>query len=68
MGKSLCLQCPRPARATTGELPAHTVATRGKGDDRSIARRRGDSNVGQVDGMCGECDQNNNHPTTDRGI
>ena len=51
-----------------GKSPACTMATRGKGDDGKIAGARGNSNVGQVDGVRGECDQNNNHPMTDGGV
>ena len=43
-------------------------ATRGKGDDGQIAGAHGCSDVGQFDGVHGECNQNNNYPTTDRGV
>ena len=68
MGKLLHLQWPRTARAMTSESPACMLVTRGKGDDGKITGAHGDSNVGQVDGMRGEWDQNNNHPTTDGGV
>ena len=44
------------------------MATRGVGDDGQITGAHGDSNVGQVNGVCGEWDQNYNHPTTDGGV
>ena len=40
----------------------------GKGDDGQITGARNNSNVEQVDSLWGECNQNNNHPTMDRGI
>ena len=59
---------PRSARATMGEVPARAMATRGKGNDGQISGAYGDSDVGQVDGVHREWDQNNNHPTMDGGI
>ena len=50
-------RCSNDARATCGE-----------GNDEQIAGARGYSNVRQVSGVRGECDQNNNHPTTDEGV
>ena len=43
-------------------------AMRGKDNDGQIAVARGCSDVGQFDGVCRECNQNNNYPTTDGGI
>ena len=43
-------------------------ATHRKGDDGQIAGARSCSDVRQFSGLRGECDQNNNHPTTDRGV
>ena len=54
--------------AMMGKLPMRAMATHGKGDYRQIAGARGNSNVGQVDGVRGECNHNNNHPTMDGGI
>ncbi len=68
MGKLLRLRWPPAARATTGESPARLMATCSKGNNGQIAGAHGNSNAGQVDGMRGECDQNNNHPTTDGGV
>ena len=45
-----------------------TRATRGKGDDGQIAGACGCSDVGQFNGVRGECDQNNNHLTMDGGV
>ena len=47
---------------------SNTRATRGKGDNGQIAGARGYSNVRQFNGVCGEFDQNNNHPTMDGGV
>jgi hypothetical protein len=44
------------------------MAMHGEGNDGQIAGKRNDSNVGQVDGLRGECNQNNNHPTPDGGV
>ncbi len=45
-----------------GKSPARAMAMHGKSDDGQIAGARGISNVGQVNGVHEECDQNNNHP------
>ena len=68
MGKLSRLRWPSAARATMGESPARAMATRGEGNDGQIASACGNSNVGQVDSMRRECNQNNNHPTTDGGV
>jgi len=44
----------------TSKSPVRAMATRGVGNDGQI--------TGQVDGVRGEWDQNNNHPTTDGGV
>jgi hypothetical protein len=67
MGQSLCLQRPCTTRATMGKSPVLAMDTHGKGDDWKIAGACGISNVGQVNGVRGECNQNNNHLTTDNG-
>ena len=51
-----------------GKLPARVMATHSKGNDGQIASAHGNSNFGQVDGLRGEFNQKNNHPTTDRGV
>jgi hypothetical protein len=51
-----------------GKLPARAMAMHGKGNDGQIAGAHSNSNVGQVDGVRRECNQNNTHPMTDGGV
>ena len=39
-----------------GKSPACAMATCGKGNDGKIAGARGNGNIRQVNGVCGECD------------
>ena len=51
-----------------GKLLARAMATHGKDNNGQITGAHSNSNVRQVDGVRGECDQNNNHPTMNGGF
>ena len=66
-GQIAALAMATHGKGNDGQTSTLVLATHDRGDDKQISGAHDNSNLGKVSGVHGECNQNNNHPTTDGG-